>query len=148
MGCIQERWENCLDAGVRSLLIIFEWSWQLGVVPGDQKRTNIIIFEKGKKEDLWNYRLDNLTSITGKVMQQILLKIISKHMEVKNVIGRHQNVFKRGSYTWPASQSLQLGEQLGGQGRTVGAAYHDFSNIFDIVFYDINIEKLTKCMCI
>lgn len=55
------------------------------MVPEDQKRTNIFIFEKGKKEDLWNNRLDNLTSITGKVIQQILLKIISKHMEVKNV---------------------------------------------------------------
>lgn len=70
------------DAIVRSLLIIFEWSWQLGEVPEDWKRINITIFEKGKKEDLQNYRLDNLISVTGRVMQQILLKAISKHLSL------------------------------------------------------------------
>lgn len=35
--------------------------------------------KKGRKEDARNYRLLSLTSITGKVMEQIILKMISRH---------------------------------------------------------------------
>lgn len=136
------------DAIVRSLFIIFEWSWHLGEVPEDWKRTNITIFEKGKKEDLWNYRLDNLTSVTGKVMQKSLLDTISTHMEAKKVARSHQQGFKRGNHTWPTRQPLRLGDQLGGQGRAVDAVYHDFSKVFDTVTCDIIIEKLAKYKCI
>jgi len=86
------------DVIVRSLLVIFEWAWLLGDVPEDWKRANITIFDKGKKEYLRNYLLNSLTAVPGKVMQKILLEIISKHMEDK-MTGSYQHRFaKEKSY--------------------------------------------------
>lgn len=43
---------------------------------------------KKDKSDLQNYRLVNLFSLSGNVMEKILLETRSKHMKGKKVIGR------------------------------------------------------------
>ncbi|KFV83713.1 hypothetical protein N308_06050, partial [Struthio camelus australis] len=75
------------DAIARPLSIIFERSWRAGEVPEDWKKANVTpVFKKGKKEEPGNYRPVSLTSIPGKVMEQLILEVITKHLEDKKVI--------------------------------------------------------------
>ncbi|KFV82507.1 RNA-directed DNA polymerase from mobile element jockey, partial [Struthio camelus australis] len=75
------------DVIARPLSIIFERSWRSGEVPEDWKKANVTpVFKKGKKEEPGNYRPVSLTSIPGKVMEQLILEVITKHLEDKKMI--------------------------------------------------------------
>jgi len=63
-----------VDVVTKTLSMIFEKSWQLGEVPGDGKEDSVTPFLKGRKDNPGNCWLVSLTSVQGKIMEQILLE--------------------------------------------------------------------------
>ncbi|KGL78634.1 hypothetical protein N309_08012, partial [Tinamus guttatus] len=69
------------------LSIIFERSWRAEEVPEDWKKANVTpVFRKSKREEPGNYRPVSFTSVPGKVMEQLILQIISRYVKEKKVI--------------------------------------------------------------
>ncbi|GAB0183442.1 hypothetical protein GRJ2_000809500 [Grus japonensis] len=78
----------------KPLSIIYQQSWELSV---DWRLANVMpIHKKGQKEDLGNYRPVSLTSVLGKVMEQIILSDITQRIQDSQVIRPSQHGFMKG----------------------------------------------------
>jgi len=77
----------------------------------------------------------SLTSIPGKVMEQLILDVIIKQVEEKKVIrsSQHLIAFYNGMTGWAD------------EGRAVNVVYLNFSKAFDTDSHNILVGKLRKC---
>ncbi|GAB0202599.1 mitochondrial enolase superfamily member 1 [Grus japonensis] len=101
---------------------------------------------EGRKEDPGNYRPVSLTSIPGKVMEQLILGVINKHVEEEEVIGSGQHGFTRGKSC--LTNLIAFYDGMTGwvdEGRAVDVVYLVFSKAFDTVSHNILVSKLRKC---
>ncbi|KFP75099.1 hypothetical protein N311_07134, partial [Apaloderma vittatum] len=71
----------------KPLSIIYQQSWLTGEVPSDWKLADVTpIYKKGQKDDPGNYRPDSLTLVPGKLMEQIVLSCMTRHVQDNQVI--------------------------------------------------------------
>ena len=75
------------EVGAEPLSVLFEKSWLSGEVPDNWRKGHITpIYKKWSKEDPGNYRLESLTSVPGKIMEQIILDDMLDHTRSEHVI--------------------------------------------------------------
>jgi len=119
----------------------------LGEVHEDCRKASVTpVFKKVKKDDPGNYRPVSLTSILGKMMEQLILEVIIKQVEEKKVIRSSQHGFTKGKSC--LINLIAFYDGMTGwvdEGRAVDVVYLNFSKAFDTVSHNILIEKLRKC---
>ncbi|KAK4827581.1 hypothetical protein QYF61_019483 [Mycteria americana] len=117
----------------KPLSILYQQSWLSGEVPVDWRLANVMpIYKKGRKEDLGNCRPVSLTSVPGKVMEQIIMSAIMQHVQDNQVIRPSQHGFMKG-------RSCLI--NLIFYDKAVDVVYLDFNKAFNTISHSTLLEK-------
>jgi len=126
----------------KQLSIIYQQFWLAREVLVDWRLANVTpIYKKGWKEDPGNYRPVSLTSVPGKVMEQIIFSAMM--WQVDQVIRPSQHGCMKGrSFLTNLISFYDKVTHLVDEGKAVHIVYLHFSKAFETVSHSILQWKL------
>lgn len=128
---------------VKPLSIIYKQSWLTRELPGDWKLGDVIsAYKKGWKDDPSNYRSVIITSLMGKVTEQMILSVITCHVQDNQRIRPRQHRFTKGRSCLTNLVSFhEKVTQFVDEGKSVNPVYIDFSKAFGTVSHSFLLEQ-------
>ncbi|UYV64395.1 K02A2.6-like [Cordylochernes scorpioides] len=132
--------------GKEKLLDIFNNSWKTGKLPQDWKTATIIPIKKLDKsaDDPKNYRPISLTSICCKLMEKIILRRLTYHLDTRNLLPKEQYGFRKGHGTIDQllffTQKVKDAQNRKPTSHTI-AAFLDLTQAFDKVWKNKHLKE-------
>ncbi|KAF4799937.1 RNA-directed DNA polymerase from mobile element jockey-like protein [Turdus rufiventris] len=130
----------------KALSLIYQQSWLIKEIPGVWKLANILsIYKKGWREDLGNQRPVSLTSVLGKVMEQIILSAVTQHVQHSQGIrhSQHKHGVVKGRSCWTNLISFyDKVTHLADERRSVDVVCLKFDKVLDTVSHRILLKEL------
>ena len=136
--------KNCSKTLALPLSIIFEISYNSGMLPSEWKSANIVpIHKKGAKDDVENYRPVSLTCLAMKIFERLLkVELLSK---TSHLLDKRQHGFlsqkscTTNMINFTDNVVLSINDC---NAMSTDVIYFDFSKAFDSVNHDIILYKL------
>lgn len=136
--------KECATKFALPLSIIFTESIKSGAIPDKWKEANISsIFKKGSRVQRGNYRGISLTSVSGKLMEKQVKRIMVEHLTRNSLINEQQHGFvKLKSCVTNLLECLDIITQALNCGHIIDLIFLDFAKAFDKVWHRGLLQKL------
>ena len=127
--------KKCAEQLATPLALLYQKTLATGRLPRDWKHAKVVpIFKKGSQKKPCNYRPVSLTSQACKVLERIIRRKITNHLETYGLISKHQHGFmRRKSCQTNLLEALEDWTRSIDKGNSLDIAYLDFQKAFDMV---------------